>query len=63
MNQDLLCLYQQIRETPVLTVDFPEESGKGRITPLDTNSFSLSSWDMEFNRDNILEYTISAGSD
>jgi len=53
MSQDLLYLYQQIRETPALTVDFPEEFGKGRITRLDTNSFSLSSWDMEFNRDTI----------
>jgi hypothetical protein len=39
MSQDLLYLYQQIRETPALTVDFPEEFGKGRITRLDTNSF------------------------
>ena len=55
MSQDLLCLYQQIRKTPVLTVEFPEESGKGRITRLDTNSFSLSSWDMEFNKDTYVE--------
>jgi hypothetical protein len=54
MSQDLLCLYQQIQETPALTVDFPEEFGKGRITRLDTNYFSLSSWDMEFTRDNML---------
>ena len=63
MNQDLLCLYQQIREIPALMVDYPVESGKGRITRLDINSFSLSSWAMEFNWDTILEYVVSAGSD
>ena len=26
MSQDLLCLYRQIRETPALTVDFPENT-------------------------------------
>jgi len=55
MSQDLLCLYQQIRETPALTVDFPEEAGKGRVTRLDTNSFSLSSWDMVFSKDTFVE--------
>ena len=35
MSKDLLALYQQIRETPALTVDLPEESGKGRIVRLD----------------------------
>ena len=59
MSQDLLCLYQQIQETPALTVDFPEEFGKGRITRLDTNSFSLSSWDMEFNRDTFVEGNVT----
>ena len=59
MSQDLLYLYQQIRETPALTVDFPEEFGKGRITRLDTNSFSLSSWDMEFNRDTLVEGNVA----
>ncbi len=53
MSQDLLCLYQQIRETPALTVDFQEESGKGWITLLDTNFFSLCSCDMKFNKDTI----------
>ncbi|MBR3742313.1 MAG: hypothetical protein IKN04_17965 [Clostridia bacterium] len=46
MSKDLLALYQQIRETPALTVDLPEESGKGRIVRLDTNIFSLTSWNM-----------------
>ena len=50
MSKDLLALYQQIRETPALTVDLPEESGKGRIVRLDTNIFSLSSWNMEFSK-------------
>ena len=59
MSQDLLCLYQQIQETPALTVDFPEEFGKGRITRLDTNYFSLSSWDMEFNRDTLVEGNVA----
>ncbi len=55
MSTDLLRLYQQIRETPALSVDFPEETGKGHITRLDINTFSLSSWDMEFNRDTFVE--------
>ena len=55
MSKDLLALYQQIRETPALTVDLPEESGKGRIVRLDTNIFSLSSWNMEFSKDTFVE--------
>lgn len=53
-------MYQQIRETPALTVEFPEEAGKGRITRLDTNSFSLSSWNMEFSKDMRVEASLSA---
>ena len=34
MDDDLLRLYRQIRETPALAVDFPAETGKGRITRL-----------------------------
>lgn len=55
MSNDLLSLYRQIRETPALTVDFPEEAGKGHITRLDTNTFSLSSWKMEFYQDTFVE--------
>ena len=55
MSKDLLALYQQIRDTPALTVDLPEESGKGRIVRLDTNIFSLSSWNMEFSKDTFVE--------
>ncbi len=55
MSNDLLTLYQRIRETPALTVDLPEEYGKGRITRLDTNTFSLSSWNMAFNKDILVE--------
>ena len=55
MSKDLLALYQQIRETPALTVDLPEKSGKGRIVRLDTNIFSLSSWNMEFSKDTFVE--------
>lgn len=61
MSNDLISLYRQIRETPALTVDFPEESGKGRITRLDTNMFSLSSWDMEFSRDTFVEGDVEGG--
>ena len=46
MSNDLLTLYQHIRETPALSVDLPEESGKGRIVRFDTNTFSLSSWNI-----------------
>ncbi len=55
MSTDLIKLYQKIRETPALSVDFPEETGKGHITRLDTNTFSLSSWDMVFSRDTFVE--------
>ncbi len=55
MSTDLLRLYQRIRETPALSVDFPEDAGKGHITRLDTNAFSLSSWNMEFNKDTFVE--------
>ena len=51
MSNDLLTLYQHIRETPALSVDLPEESGKGHIVRLDTNTFSLSSWNMMFSKD------------
>ena len=55
MSNDLVKLYQQIQETPALSVDFPEETGKGHITRLDTNAFSLSSWNMEFTKDTFVE--------
>ncbi len=55
MSNDLLMLYQQIRETPALTVDLPDEYGKGRIERLDTNTFSLSSWNMMFSKDTYVE--------
>ncbi len=55
MSNDLLSLYSQIRETPALTVDFPEETGKGCVTRLDTNAFSLSTWNMEFFQDTYVE--------
>lgn len=55
MSKDLLALYQQIRETPAMTVDLPEESGKGHIVRLDTNIFSLSSWNMEFSKNTFVE--------
>ena len=47
MSNDLLTLYQHIRETPALSVDLPEGSGKGRIVRLDTNTFSLSEYDVQ----------------
>ena len=59
MNNDLRTLYRQIRETPALAVDLPEESGKGRIVRLDTKTFSLSSWNMTFSRDTFVEGTVS----
>ena len=46
MSNDLLTLYRHIRETPALCVDLPEEYGKGRIEHLETNTFSLSSWNL-----------------
>lgn len=55
MSRELLRLYQKIRETPALAIDFPEEAGKGRIVRLDTNTFSLSSWKMEFHRETLVE--------
>ena len=55
MSNDLLTLYQHIRETPALSVDLPEESGKGRIVRFDTNTFSLSSWNMMFSKDTYVE--------
>ena len=51
MSDDLLTLYQRIRETPALSVDLPDEYGKGRIERLETNSFSLSSWNLMFSKD------------
>ena len=36
MSNDLIKLYQQVQEMPALSVDFPEETGKGHITRLDT---------------------------
>ena len=35
MCNDLIKLYQQIQETPALSVDFLEETGKGHITCID----------------------------
>ena len=46
MSQELLRLYQEIQETPALTADLPAEAGKGRVMRLDTNAFSLASWNM-----------------
>ena len=51
MSNDLLMLYQRIRETPALSVDMPDEYGKGRIERLETNSFSLPSWNLMFSKD------------
>ncbi len=59
MSNDLLTLYRQIRETPALTVDLPEESGKGHIVRLDTNTFSLSTWNMTFCKDTFVEGNVS----
>ena len=58
MCNDLLTLYRQIQDTPALTVDLPEEYGKGRIVRLDTNNFSLSSWDMVFSKDTLVKGTV-----
>ena len=55
MDDGLLRLYRQIRETPALTVDFPAETGKGRISRLDTRRYSLSAWNMEFHRDTFVQ--------
>lgn len=59
MSHELLGLYQKIWETPALAIDFPSESGKGRIVRLDTGSFSLSSWNMEFHKDTFVEGSVS----
>lgn len=59
MRQELLTLYQRIQDTSALTVDMPADSGKGRITRLNTNAFSLSSWDMEFHRETFVEGNVA----
>ena len=51
MSNDMLMLYHRIRETPTLSVDLPDEYGKGRIERLEMNSFSLSSWNLMFSKD------------
>ena len=61
MSNDLLTLYQRIRDTPALSVDLPEESGKGHIVRLDTNTFSLSSWNMTFSKDTSVEGDVPGG--
>ncbi|MBR6706820.1 MAG: helix-turn-helix transcriptional regulator [Clostridia bacterium] len=58
MNNALLTLYQHIRETPALSVDLPEEYGKGRIERLETNTFSLSSWNLMFSKDTYVEGSV-----
>ncbi len=55
MSHELQGLYQIIQETPVLAIDFPKESAKGRVVRLDTGTFSLSSWEMEFHKDTFVE--------
>lgn len=55
MSEELLRLYQQIQTTPAMAADFPEETGKGHITSLETNHYSLSEWNMEFNQDTPVE--------
>ncbi len=55
MSDELLRLYQRIQTTPALTADLPEEAGKGHITSLDTDRYSLSVWNMEFNKDTLVE--------
>ena len=55
MSEELLRLYQQIQTTPAMATDFPEETGKGHITSLETNHYSLSEWNMEFNQDTPVE--------
>lgn len=59
MSHELLEFYQKIQGTPALTLDLPEDSGKGRITRLDTHTFSLASWDMEFNRETLVEGNVA----
>ena len=46
MSNDLLTLYRRFREAPAMSFDLPEEYGKGRIEHLETNTFSLSSWNL-----------------
>ncbi len=59
MSPELMRLYQTIQGTSALTIDFPEKFGKGRITRLDTNAFSLSSWNMEFEKDTFVEGSVT----
>lgn len=59
MRRELVTLYQRIQETPVLAVDIPEEAGTGRIARLDTNTFSLASWNMRFNRETCVEGNVA----
>ena len=59
MSQELLRLYQTIQKITALTINFPEEFGKGRITRLETNTFSLSSWNREFEKDTFVEGSVS----
>ena len=59
MRQELLMLYRKIQDTPALTIDLPADSGKGRIVRLNTNSFSLSSWNMEFSRETFVEGNVA----
>ncbi|MBR6966415.1 MAG: hypothetical protein IKH81_04970 [Clostridia bacterium] len=46
MSNDLLTLYRRFREAPAMSFGLPEEYGKGRIEHLETNTFSLSSWNL-----------------
>ena len=55
MSHELLRLYQKIRETPALAVDFPKETAIGRAVRLDTSTFSFSSWEMRFHKDTFVE--------
>lgn len=55
MSNDLMTLYRHIREAPAMSVDLPEEYGKGRIVRLETNTFSLSSWNLTFRKDTYVE--------
>ena len=42
MSHELLGLYQKIRETPTLAVDFPKETAEGRAVRLDSQPFHFS---------------------
>ena len=55
MSEELLRLYQQLQTTPAMTADFPAEAGQGHITSLETTHYSLSEWNMEFNKDTPVE--------